>query len=310
MKNNRKTGLIAAAAAVIVVIVAAVLFFLLTQPSPTKTLKEFTELLQEEDYEGMYAYLSSSAQENWNKEDFINRNKNIYSGVEAHDISFTNMKSEESEEGANVTYHESMETAAGSVAFDHGVFIVKEDGNYRIDWDSSFIFPQLSDEDSISVQVLKGSRGSILDRNGEALAQDGTVYQAGFVAGSQNDGSFGELAKVLNISQDSVKQAMSASWIQDGMFVPVKTISQKDYESLKDKLDSIAGVSVQSTSGRVYPYAEVCAHLTGYVQTATAEDLETYADKGYTQDTLIGKSGLEGAYEEQFMRKIVLFIIQ
>lgn len=299
MKNNRKTGLIAAAAAVIVVIVAAVLFFLLTQPSPTKTLKEFTELLQEEDYEGMYAYLSSSAQENWNKEDFINRNKNIYSGVEAHDISFTNMKSEESEEGANVTYHESMETAAGSVAFDHGVFIVKEDGNYRIDWDSSFIFPQLSDEDSISVQVLKGSRGSILDRNGEALAQDGTVYQAGFVAGSQNDGSFGELAKVLNISQDSVKQAMSASWIQDGMFVPVKTISQKDYESLKDKLDSIAGVSVQSTSGRVYPYAEICAHLTGYVQTATAEDLETYADKGYTQDTLIGKSGLEGAYEEQ-----------
>ena len=49
MKNNRKTGLIAAAAAVIVVIVAAVLFFLLTQPSPTKTLQEFKELLQAED---------------------------------------------------------------------------------------------------------------------------------------------------------------------------------------------------------------------------------------------------------------------
>lgn len=89
------------------------------------------------------------------------------------------------------------------------------------------------------------------------------------------------------------------------MFVPVKTISQKDYESLKDKLDSIAGVSVQSTSGRVYPYAEICAHLTGYVQTATAEDLETYADKGYTQDTLIGKSGLEGAYEDNYMHRMV-----
>lgn len=80
---------------------------------------------------------------------------------------------------------------------------------------------------------------------------------------------------------------MSASWVQEGMFVPVKTISAADYHALSNQLDTVAGISVQSVSGRVYPYAQTCAHLVGYVQTASAQDLEEHADEGYTQESLI-----------------------
>ncbi|MEI3148172.1 MAG: penicillin-binding transpeptidase domain-containing protein [Merdibacter sp.] len=96
-----------------------------------------------------------------------------------------------------------------------------------------------------------------------------------------------------------MESAMSASWVQEGMFVPVKTISAADYHALSDQLDTVAGISVQSVSGRVYPYAQTCAHLVGYVQTASAQDLEEHADEGYTQKSLIGKSGLEAVYEDE-----------
>ena len=298
MRDKKKMGIAAgiAAAVLIVVIVAAVI---LTRATPQKSVQAFVSLLQEGKYEEMYDYLSSDAKERWSKEDFVARNQNIYAGVEAENFAFTEWKSEDANTGTNVSFHESMDTVIGTYAFDQSVVVVEEEDGYKINWDSSFIFPQLSDDNSISVTTLKASRGSILDRNGEAIAQDGTVYEVGFVAGEESGSSYKDLADVLDISQDTITNAMEAQWVQDGLYVPVKTISASDYEKLKEKLSAIQGIQIQATSGRVYPYGEICAHLSGYVQKASAEDLEKYADKGYTEDTWIGKSGLEAAYEEE-----------
>lgn len=298
MRDKKKLGIAAgiAAAVLIVVIVAAVI---LTRATPQKSVQAFVSLLQEGKYEEMYDYLSSDAKERWSKEDFVARNQNIYAGVEAENFAFTEWKSEDANTGTNVSFHESMDTVIGTYAFDQSVVVVEEEDGYKINWDSSFIFPQLSDDNSISVTTLKASRGSILDRNGEAIAQDGTVYEVGFVAGEESESSYKALADVLDISQDTITNAMEAQWVQDGLYVPVKTISASDYEKLKEKLSAIQGIQIQETSGRVYPYGEICAHLSGYVQKASAEDLEKYADKGYTEDTWIGKSGLEAAYEEE-----------
>ena len=298
MRDKKKMGIVAAIAAAvfIVVIVAAVI---LTRTTPQKSVQAFVSLLQEGKYEEMYDYLSSDAKERWSKEDFVARNQNIYAGVEAENFAFTEWKSEDANTGTNVSFHESMDTVIGTYAFDQSVVVVEEEDGYKINWDSSFIFPQLSDDNSISVTTLKASRGSILDRNGEAIAQDGTVYEVGFVAGEESGSSYKDLADVLDISQDTITNAMEAQWVQDGLYVPVKTISASDYEKLKEKLSAIQGIQIQETSGRVYPYGEICAHLSVYVQKASAEDLEKYADKGYTEDTWIGKSGLEAAYEEE-----------
>lgn len=298
MRDKKKMG-IAAGIAATVLIVVIVVAVILTRATPQKSVQAFVSLLQEGKYEEMYDYLSSDAKERWSKEDFVARNQNIYAGVEAENFAFTEWKSEDANTGTNVSFHESMDTVIGTYAFDQSVVVVEEEDGYKINWDSSFIFPQLSDDNSISVTTLKASRGSILDRNGEAIAQDGTVYEVGFVAGEESGSSYKDLADVLDISQDTITNAMEAQWVQDGLYVPVKTVSASDYEKLKEKLSAIQGIQIQATSGRVYPYGEICAHLSGYVQKASAEDLEKYADKGYTEDTWIGKSGLEAAYEEE-----------
>ena len=284
-------------------IIAGIIVFMTTRATPQKELEAFAALLQEQRYEEMYDHLSEDARAAWSQEEFLTRNQNIYSGIGAADIEFSDVRAETTDTGANVSYHQKMETSAGMVEFDNTAVVVREADGYRIDWDSTFIFPQLSDADSVSVQTSQGARGAILDRNGTPLAQDGLVYQVGLEAGATDAGSNAALASALDIEEAAVESAMSASWVQDGMFVPVKTLSAADYRAASAQLDAVQGISVQQTSGRVYPYAETCAHLTGYVQTASAEDLEAHADEGYTQESLIGKSGLEAAYESDLRAK-------
>lgn len=54
---------------------------------------------------------------------------------------------------------------------------------------------------------------------------------------------------------------------------------------------------------RKYPYGKISAHLVGYVRGISAEELETNKGKGYTESSIIGKTGLEAAFEERLRGK-------
>lgn len=61
----------------------------------------------------------------------------------------------------------------------------------------------------------------------------------------------------------------------------------------------IPGVMISDVEVREYPLKEAAAHLIGYVQNVTAEDLEEHAGEGYTSTSVMGKTGLEGLYEKE-----------
>ena len=54
---------------------------------------------------------------------------------------------------------------------------------------------------------------------------------------------------------------------------------------------------------REYPYGEVAAHLVGYIRGISAEELEAHKGEGYTESSLIGKTGLELAFEDRLRGK-------
>ena len=79
---------------------------------------------------------------------------------------------------------------------------------------------------------------------------------------------------------------------------------EQDEEVLKEnerqeKLLEIPGVMISDTEVREYPLGEAAAHLVGYVQSVTAEDLENHAGEGYTANSVMGKSGMEGLFEKE-----------
>ena len=221
----------------------------------------------------------------------LERNQNIYEGIEASDFQIEVTDETDNE----LTYNVKMNTIAGEVTFENKTTI--EDG--KIVWDDSFIFPDLTQNDRVRVSEDEAIRGQILDRNGKMLAGQGEAYSVGLVRGKLNgENDYDQLAELLGLTKESIQKTMSASWIQDDSFVPLTTIPSTDTQ-LENQLLQIPGVQLNTVEVRTYPYGEVTSHLTGYMQQVTAEDLEKHQGEGYTETSMIGRSGIEAAYEKQ-----------
>ena len=289
--RNRKKYIAIGGLVAIVVIVAVVLFFLLSGNNNESTLKNFYAQISEKKYEDMYNSLSSESQKSYDQQTFVERNQNIYEGIEASDFQIEVTDETDNE----LTYNVKMNTIAGEVTFENKTTI--EDG--KIVWDDSFICPDLTQNDRVRVSEDEAIRGQILDRNGKMLAGQGEAYSVGLVRGKLNgENDYDQLAELLGLTKESIQKTMSASWIQDDSFVPLTTIPSTDTQ-LENQLLQIPGVQLNTVEVRTYPYGEVTSHLTGYMQQVTAEDLEKHQGEGYTETSMIGRSGIEAAYEKQ-----------
>lgn len=277
---------------------------------PEELLTEYIDLLNQEDYADMYDFLTEEAQETTDKETYVNRYKNIYGGIEASDVRIDiadeGDKKDEKAETQRVKYTLTMDTIAGELSFDTvAIFTQNEDGDYKMSWDSQDIFPNLYNEDTVKVVTTQAKRGNIYDRNQVELAREGIASSVGLVPGKlpeDRDGAIAQLSELLEISTEKIEKALSAGWVRDDTFVPLRTVA-KDAMELKEKLLEIPGVMISDTKVRFYPFGEKAAQLTGYVQNITAEELEKRTGQGYNRNSIIGKAGAERIYEEQLRPK-------
>ena len=292
-------------AGVVVAVIGVVVFLILSQSKvkPEDVWQSYIKLINEQKYEEMYAMLTQESKSQISKEDFIARNKNIYEGIEMSDMkSEITAVEEESSSIRKISYNIAMNTEAGSVNFTNTVRLTKDkEKGYLINWSSTLIFPQLNSTDKVRIKTISAQRGTIQDKNGMTLAGEGYVSSVGIVPGKlgeNKDADIEKIAQLLGMTSESINKSLSASWVKDDVFVPLKKVSMDDTD-LKKALLEIQGIKITSTKSRVYPLGEAAAHLVGYVQNITAEELEENKDKGYNSNSIIGKAGLERIYEER-----------
>lgn len=317
-KKRRLLMLEIAGVAVLAALVAGlVLYRNVFSDTRDAVLKEYMGYIEKKDYEKMYALLDASSQKSVAKDNFITRNKNIYEGIEAKDISLDISEKQDIEQP--LSYRVTMETLAGKITFDNDTFFKKEKGKWRIVWEDSMIFPDLGKDDKVSVTSLEAKRGSIYDRNGVLLAGQGTVQSVGLVPGKMNvqaEEDIQGIAAILGTTQENIETQLAASWVKEDSFVPLKEMTQSQLDepytspegiatgaSIQDKLLEYPGVLITEAESRVYPYGESTSHLLGYVQQINAEELEEMKDKGYDEQSVVGKSGLEKLYEDRLRAK-------
>ena len=299
MKNKKVLiGVIIAIVVIVIAIVATVIIMGNKEQEEAKgLLNDYFGLINNKSYEELYSKVASM---NMSEEDFVTRNQNIYEGIDSSNIQIEISNVEKVDNGYDISYHEKMYTSAGEVEFDNTANVVKENGELKLKWSSSMIFPQLGDTDKVRVSTIKARRGSILDRNDVPLAEDGDIASVGIVPGKlgeNRDESISKISELTGVSVDYINESLNASYVKDDTFVPVKKIVDSNTE-LKEQLLTIPGVMINKEDGRVYSLGEEAAHLIGYVQPINAEELEEHEGEGYTSTSLIGKAGLELAYEE------------
>ena len=300
MKNKKiLTGIIL----IFLILIIAITVIIITNKNdnkPQKLLNTYISLINQQQYEEMYNLISESSKTEISQEDFVKRNKNIYEGIDAVNLNIEITEVIKEKGITKISYNENMSTSAGDISFSNTAKIVKEKKEYKIDWSSSMIFPQLRDTDKVRVSTLEGRRGEILDRNDNKLAYNGTISTVGIVPGKLGESkeeNISKISELTGVSTEYIKTQLSASYVKDDTFVPIKKVA-KDNKELKDRLLEIPGILINSTDARVYSLGEEAAHLIGYVQPINAEELKEMAGKGYNSKSLIGKSGLELAYEE------------
>ncbi len=320
-RKQQKKRVLCLVSVVLVAVVGAggvLLYKKMTEKTREGIIKEYMGYIEKKEYERMYALLDEASKDKVKQEDFITRNKNIYEGIEAEKIQLD--IPEEQDKDQPLSYRVTMDTLAGEITYDADTFFEKEKGQWHLVWDDSVIFPGLESKDKVSVSSVEAKRGSIYDRNDVLLAGQGEVESVGLVPGKMNiqaEEDIEDLAEILGTTAEFIEKQLDASWVQQDSFVPLKKMTQEQLDeayvpkegaesaggSIQDKLLEYPGVLISKVESRVYPYGECTAHLLGYVQQINAEELEEMKGKGYNEQSVIGKSGLEKLYEDRLREK-------
>ncbi|MBT2583382.1 penicillin-binding transpeptidase domain-containing protein [Planococcus sp. ISL-109] len=279
------------------------------QPSPEDRLNEYIGHWNEQDFTVMYGeFLAQGSREAFPAEIFVERQQQLVEdlNIENLEVSFTAAGEDpewDEEEPADFPIHVKMETLAGPVEFDHSISLLHEEQEggetWFVDWDPSLIFKELEEGDEVVVRTEAAERGEILDREGRGLAINGTGYELGVVPERlEDEGNLQEAAELLGLTVESIEESLSQSWVQPDQFVPLSKAAKSD-EQLIAEVDASDAVTYRETAMREYPYGEAFGHLTGYIGSITAEQLEELQSEGYGANDLIGRQGIERRLEER-----------
>lgn len=268
-----------------------------------EAFNSYVEKWLKSDFSGMYSMLTKESKESINEETFVNRYKTIYSAINLDNLDISlNKDLEKKDNYYTASFTLKATTIAGELNLTNfDVDIYKEEDNYLINWDESLIFPNMIKDDKVYVRTTNHSRGKILDRDGNILAEDGTISVVGIHPSKFNNenrnSKITELANTLDISEDTIISKLDANTDPE-LFVPIVSITTTD-----EKLQTLTnrneeGILINTKTSRVYYGGEAFGRLIGYVGAITAEELENKNDYSYTSTSLIGKAGIESVYED------------
>lgn len=319
-KKRRKMGIPTILLCIVVIcilvgVIKVVIVDHLLLRQPKDLLVDYMSYIENQEFDKMYEMLSEESKAKIDEETYTTRNTNIYKGIEVQNLTIQNIEEIKlKNKKRKLMYDVSFHTVAGQVSFKNEAVFEKGEDGYRLLWEDSLIFPGLEETDKVRVSTDSASRGKILDRNGVCLAGPGVVSSVGIVPAKleNEEEALNELAELLDLSVDTIKNKLHASWVKEDSFVPIATIpkiselesqgqseeASKEQER-QNKLLAISGVMMTDTKARTYKLGKAAAHLIGYVQNVTEEDLEKHAGEGYSSSSVIGKSGVEAFYEKQ-----------
>jgi penicillin-binding protein 3 len=273
-----------------------------------KAFETFSQKWTQNDYTGMYQMLTNDSKAIISEEDFTTRYTNIFSAIEANNLLIEiNGDKVKEDDTITIPFKLSMNTIAGDVNIsDYKLNIIKEDKEFKIKWDESLIFPQMTKDDKVRVNVIPSKRGSILDKDANLLANDGILNTVGIYPAKFNlsniDAKIAEIATALDISEENIKTKLDANTNPEH-FIPLVDILPTDSKlnSLRGRAED--GILIKEKAGRIYTGGEAFGRLIGYIGSITAEELENNKDNGYNDTSLIGKAGLEQVYEDTLRGK-------
>jgi penicillin-binding protein 2 len=164
-------------------------------------------------------------------------------------------------------------------------------------------YADLSQGNRVRTEPIPAARGLILDRNNEVIAGNQPAYQLELVPEEVPDlrGTLKALVGLELIRAEDIDELMRTIKSRRTFdSVPIRLrMSDEDVARFAVRRFEFPGLDIKTRQTRFYPSADLAVHALGYVGAISETDLERIDRAAYAGTTLIGKLGVESAYEPQ-----------
>ena len=162
-------------------------------------------------------------------------------------------------------------------------------------------YAALAEGNKSRIERVQAPRGEILDRNGLKLATNKVEYQVTVVR-DDLDRPLEDVADTLAgmtgaDPEDILRRLQSRDYRAFDPVPVVRHLGPETVICVAEEQQNIPGVHLEGAVVRTYPEGAVGSHVLGYLGMISQEELAQYS--GYYGSDLIGKTGIERAYEAQ-----------
>jgi len=164
-------------------------------------------------------------------------------------------------------------------------------------------YAELSQGNRVRTEPIPAARGLILDRHGELIAGSQPAYQLELVPEEVPDidatlDGLVQLNLIRAEDVDEIERTIDSSRTFDS--VPIRLrMSDEDVARFAVHRFEFRGVDIKTRQTRRYPNGDLAVHALGYVGAISEQDLKHIDRSAYAGTSLIGKLGVESAFERQ-----------
>jgi hypothetical protein len=214
------------------------------------------------DYLGMYSLLAPSSQQLVDSAAFVQRYAETMDTAAVEGVHIQPLAQLQEGDTAEFSVRVTLASAVvGDIVRDHTMRLAYEGGRWGVVWDEGLILPELAGGNRLALELRIPSRGNIYDRDGQALAYQGTAYELGVIPGQIADepGLLAALSAALNTTPDRV-QAKYATALPD-WYVPVGLVSEETLQANALALEPYLGQGLTTPDRK--PIAPLLRHRLG-----------------------------------------------
>ncbi|MGI6005360.1 MAG: penicillin-binding transpeptidase domain-containing protein [Christensenellales bacterium] len=277
--------------------------------SPKSDLEAIISAWQDMDTEKMFDLLYQDDEVSLDRTQWTQRMETIWDALGVYEISVEPGESQKDGDTLSVpvtvTYFSGL---LQQFQFDAVATLTLVEKTWRLNWDYGLLLPEMRQSDKVSLRTLHATRGEIFTADRLCVAKN--IYAPTVYARPEkieDESAFAQqLAPVLDMQAEEIIDILhSDATARDSLAVfKVYSPADENLDEVIDAVTSIKGAGVDQSfmsPARLYPIGEdtgMLAHLVGYAAAITKEEYDEKKNEGYFTSSIIGKRGLEMAYED------------
>lgn len=162
-------------------------------------------------------------------------------------------------------------------------------------------YAQLADGNRLRRLSTTAPRGKIYDRTGAVVGDNRLVFTVSIVPGGLTDdreGVIQRLSAILGMEKEEIEEALQGRQ-RAYPYEPIRVqrdVAPEVVVAIEEHRIDLPGVVLEYEPVRRYTGGPAMTHVLGHLLSASPEDLRAFS--GYRPDDLVGKTGIERAYEE------------